>query len=185
MILTGLDTETTGLDTQNDRIIEIALVPYQLESRKWLGKYVSRVNPLMPIHAKATEVHGLTLSDLATAPKWEDGVAQRVHTIISKSQIIVAHNGASFDIPLLAAEFARAGLEFPNVGVLDTMQAARWATEDGKYPKLKELCWALDIPYDEKQAHGAEYDVLRMMECLIKGHDMGYFEELNIGRTAA
>lgn len=36
------------------------------------------------------------------------------------------------------------------------MENGRWATYDGKSPKLGELCFALGIEYDEGSAHAAE-----------------------------
>lgn len=186
MIIAGLDLESTGLDTQKDRIFEIAIVPYHFETKRCLGKWVHRVNPMMPINPKAQAVHGISLADLSGAPLWED-IAQKAASILSKAHMVVAHNGNSFDIPMLAAEFARTKIKIPSFEVFDTM-GATWATEDGKSPKLQEMCFALDIDYDPAAAHAAEYDVMRMMECVFKALDKGLFPEITAffaGKKAA
>jgi len=66
-------------------------------------------------------------------------------------------------------------MDIPHTEVFDTMTEGRWATPDGKLPKLQELCFALEVEYDTNKAHAAEYDVDVMMECLWKGIDCGFF----------
>lgn len=56
------------------------------------------------------------------------------------------------------------------------MVQGRWATPMGKYPSLKELCFACDVPYDPEKAHGAEYDVDMMMQSFLFGYKLGFFK---------
>src|SRR6185437_13970620 len=74
-----------------------------------------------PIPPAATAVHGLTDHDVADAPDFQS-VAPGLLGILSGCDL-AGFNLRRFDLPFLAAEFARAGLRFPLAGraVLDVM----------------------------------------------------------------
>lgn len=174
-IITCLDTETTGLNqATGDKIIEIALLSYNLESRELTDRYVTRIDPDRPIDPSAQAVHGISYDMLMGCPKWED-VVDEVHSRIEMSNLLVAHNFA-FDGPFIVGEFLRAGRTIPKVGSYCTLENGRWATFDGKSPKLKELCFALGVDYDTEAAHAADYDTEVLAECLFKGIDRGFFK---------
>ena len=174
-IITGLDLETTGLDQAGGhRIIEVAALLYDLDSSRFLGKYVQRVNPQRPIDPDAQRVHGITFDMLAHEPTWEL-VAPNVARVLARTQFVAAHNGIGFDMPFLAGEFQRIGIAVPKVEVIDTMLDARWATPLGKLPNLGELCFACGVPYDPDRAHAAEYDVEVMMQSYFAARAMGFF----------
>lgn len=172
----GADIETTGLNQEDGhRIVEICVSVYDLDSEKKVGTFLQRIHPQRTIDAKAQAIHGISLADLAGEPEW-DAVAPKVQKLLEKCDVIVAHNGEDFDMPFIALELMRVGLEVPNVEVLDTMKQARWATFNGKYPNLGELCLALDIPYEPEKAHSAEYDVDVMMQAFFEGRRQGFFK---------
>lgn len=168
MIATGLDLETTGLSAEKGhRIIEIACTLHDYNTGKALGKWVQRINPKRSIDAKAQAVHGISLDELKDEPVWEE-VAPKLIKLLQRTDLLVAHNGDGFDLPFLLHEADRIGLELPDVATFDTMLEGRWATPDGKNPKLKELAEALGYVYDEKKAHSALYDTHLMMTCFFK-----------------
>ncbi|MFW6855306.1 exonuclease domain-containing protein [Burkholderia gladioli] len=174
MLVTGLDTETTGLRQEDGhRIVEIGLLTYELETQQLVDRYVTRINPERAIDADAQRVHGISNDMVLHCPKWEE-VASDVEHELMKSDLIVIHN-AKFDAPFVTAELERVGITLPaTLPALDTLNA-RWATFDGKSPKLGELCRALGVPYDADAAHAAEYDIDRMMQCFFRGHARGFF----------
>jgi DNA polymerase III subunit epsilon len=175
-IITGLDLESTGLDVEKDRIVEIALLGYDFDTREKKFQFVKRIQPQKAIAAAAQAVHGISLADLAGCPVFSD-VSELVEKIIKSSRGLVAHNGIDFDVPMLAHELLRAGRQVPtHMEIVDT-KYARWACPDGKSPRLGELAFALEVPYDESKAHGAHYDVDVMMQCFFKGMDKGFFEK--------
>jgi DNA polymerase-3 subunit epsilon len=176
-IVTGFDLETSGLLAPEHRILECALILYDLESQTRLGSFVRRWNPGRPIEAKAQEVHKITFEQVAHLPRLEDDKEgqQLICRVLSKSDYIVAHNGIGFDAPFIDQEFARIGVALPRMRVIDTMLQGRWATPLGKPPNLGELCFAARVHYDPEQAHAAEYDVDRMMECFFHGYTRGFF----------
>lgn len=81
-----LDTETTGLG-EDAQIIEIALTDTS-------GKVLleSRLRPTIPIEEGATEVHGISIEDLANAPIWPE-IAAVVEAILAK-RVCVIFNSA-------------------------------------------------------------------------------------------
>lgn len=173
-LITCLDTETTGVNQQKgDKIIEIALLTYDLESRELANRYVQRIDPDRPIDPGAQAVHGISSDMLLGCPKWED-VADEVHRILSASKCLVAHN-FGFDGPFIAGELLRIGKTVPLVSSFCTMENGRWATFNGKSPKLAELCFALSVNYDSSAAHAADYDTEVLAECLFKGIDRNFF----------
>ena len=64
--LVFFDVETTGLDGNRDRIIEIFLL--SLSKCGEVAVYETLMNPERPIPANITEITGLTDSDLIGAP---------------------------------------------------------------------------------------------------------------------
>lgn len=175
MIITGLDTETTGLDQEKgDRIIEICMRSYDLDTRELVDSYIQRIHPQRSISAGAQAVHHIGIEDLAGCPTWDE-VAQSIADRLAKTDVAIAHNMA-FDGPFIALELIRIGVELPNFQTFCTMENARWATPMGKNPRLGELCFSLGVPYDPDAAHSAEYDVDVMMQCLFRGIDKGFYE---------
>lgn len=175
MKVIGLDTETTGLDQEKGhRIMEIALLTYDLATGKLEDTWVQRINPERSVDPGAQAVHGISYDDVSSCPKWED-VAAEIARRIGTADLLIAHN-MGFDGPFIAAELMRVGVDVPNVHSLCTMENGRWACPDGKSPRLGELCFALGVDYDTSKAHGAEYDVDVTMQCFFRGLERGFYQ---------
>lgn len=174
-LLSALDIETTGLEqAAGHRIIEIAILHFDFQTRQLVDEFVQRIDPQRPIDADAQNVHGIAYDDLVGCPTWET-VAPRVSAELQRSGVMIAHN-MDFDGPFIAQELIRVGQPIPSADAYCTMANGRWACFDGKFPKLEELCFALGVPYDRAEAHAARYDVMRMMDCYFKGLDRGFFQ---------
>jgi DNA polymerase-3 subunit epsilon len=178
IVILGLDLETTGLSCEEDRIIELCFGLYSDEC-ELIRNVTMRFNPCRPIDPKAQAVHGISNADLMDCPKFSER-AEVLNNILGKAKLIVIHN-AKFDAPFLKAEFERCGLQAPETPVYCTMSESRWATPDGKWPKLGELCFACGVTYNPEEAHAAEYDVNKMMECFADFTKKGFFS----GNTTA
>jgi DNA polymerase-3 subunit epsilon len=175
MKIIGLDTETTGLEqSKGHKIIEIAMLTYELETQELVDRFVMRFDPERSIDPGAQAAHGISYTELVGEPKWEDK-AEEIAKRMSTADLLVAHN-MGFDGPFLAAEFLRIGIEVPDVHSLCTMENARWACPDGKLPRLGELCFALNVPYDPAKAHGADYDTTVTMDCFFRGLARGFYQ---------
>lgn len=172
--LLGVDTETTGLEVdKGDKIIEIALIQYDFDGKQ-IDKYIQRIDPEREINAKAQAVHGISYSDLVGSPKFVD-VAPVVSELMREASLLIAHNFA-FDGPFITTELSNAGAPVPATRSFCTMENGRWATFDGKLPKLAELCMSLGVTYNPAAAHAADYDVHVMMQCFFKAKARGFFK---------
>lgn len=102
------DLETTGIDVARDRIVEIAILKVfpngNKESKTWL------VNPERPIPAVSSKIHGITDDKVANEPTFKE-LAPLVYQMI-KDADLAGFNSDRFDIPLLAEELLRAGVDF-------------------------------------------------------------------------
>jgi DNA polymerase-3 subunit epsilon len=151
-----LDTETTGLEPEaGHRIIELAGL--ELLGRRPTGRHFHRfVNPERAIDLAASQVHGLTLEDLADKPRFADVVDEFLEFIEGAELLI--HN-APFDVAFLDAELKRLGR--PGIGAIcrvsDTLELAR-DLHPGKKNSLDALCERYAVDHSKRTLHGALLD---------------------------
>ena len=114
------DLETTGLNTEKDRIIEICVV--QISPGEEQISYNRRLNPGIPIPAEATAIHGITDVDVADLPSFVD-IAQNLLGFFEDCDL-GGFNLKKYDIKVLCSEFKRAGINFniENRAIIDPMQ---------------------------------------------------------------
>lgn len=102
------DLETTGIDVAKDKIVEISILKIypngNKESKTWL------VNPGMPIPPKTSAIHGITDEKVAGEPTFT-ALSPQIYQMI-KDADLAGFNSDRFDIPLLAEELLRAGVDF-------------------------------------------------------------------------
>jgi DNA polymerase-3 subunit epsilon/ATP-dependent DNA helicase DinG len=99
----ALDLETTGLDLENDAIIEIGAVRFD-DSGAVIETYEALVNPGRPLPAGVQDLTGITERDLAEAPPLFL-LAPQIQAFIGDAPL-VGHNVVGFDSPFLT----RAGI---------------------------------------------------------------------------
>ena len=102
------DLETTGINVVKDRIVEIAVLKLlpngNKESKTWL------VNPEMPIPKGASDIHGITDEKVKDSPNFKT-LSTEIYSFM-KDCDWAGYNSDRFDIPLIAEEFMRAGVDF-------------------------------------------------------------------------
>ena len=101
------DLETTGTNINSDRIVEICYLkvyPNGNEESKTM-----RINPEMHIPEASTTVHGIHDEDVADCPRFKDVAASIARDI--EGCDLGGFNSNRFDIPVLAEEFLRAGVD--------------------------------------------------------------------------
>lgn len=159
------DTETTGLDKNEDRVIEIGAV--ELVNRFTTGRtFHVYINPDgRDVHPDAQRIHGISNADLAGKPRFAE-IADEFCEFIEGAKL-VAHN-AGFDTEFINAEFSRLGL--PPVGndrVIDTLQLARRKHPMGPN-SLDALCRRYAIDNSHRTLHGALLDAELLAEVYLE-----------------
>ncbi|HWU63427.1 MAG TPA: DNA polymerase III subunit epsilon [Ensifer sp.] len=159
------DTETTGLDSREDRIIEIGGI--ELDNHFPTGRTLHLyINPGdRKVHPDALAVHGITDAFLADKPAFAD-VAEEILSFFEGAKWI-AHN-ATFDMGFVNAELARLGL--PPIApseVIDTLSLARRKHPMGPN-SLDALCKRYGIDNSHRAKHGALLDSELLAEVYIE-----------------
>ncbi len=103
-----IDLETTGVNISNDRIVEIAIVKILPDGTRQVKRKL--INPLIPIPAGASDVHGITDEMVKDAPSFKQ-VANEIKQFMDNCDM-GGYNSNRFDVPMLIEEFLRAGVSF-------------------------------------------------------------------------
>lgn len=112
-----LDTETTGTDTESDRIIQVAAV--RIEPDETRRNICLMVDPGEKIPPEASAVHGIFDCDVVGQPRWPAAWA-RLAPILGGA-VVCAYN-ARFDLGIIAAENKRHRISWtPPTEVIDPM----------------------------------------------------------------
>lgn len=153
--LVAFDLETTGVDFEKDRIVQIALLRVEPDGRS--TKFATLVNPQRPIPPEATRIHGIGDQDVQDAPVFAQ-IRVQVEEILKEADL-AGFNSIRFDLPLLQAELKRAGglLELRGVRHLDAMRIfhameRRDLTAAYKFYCGKDLAGAHDALADAEAA---------------------------------
>jgi len=164
--LVFLDLESTGVDPRNDRIVEISLLKMFPPDASGAAPepivYTRRVHPTIPIPPGATQIHHITDADVATEPTFEQ-LARDLYDLLQDCDF-AGFGVRRYDLPLLAAEFKRAGMRFEH-------QSRR--VIDGKdifhSRERRDLtaAYALYCGGELKSAHSAEADMLASRDVIL------------------
>ena len=100
--------ETTGLDLVNDRIIQISFIKVYPDGKEERGDYL--VNPEKPIPSEISALTGISDADVANAKTFKQLSSELEAKF--KGCDFAGFNSNHFDIPLLAEEFLRSGIDF-------------------------------------------------------------------------
>lgn len=161
----GFDTETTGLDPERDRIVQMAfLVDDPKKGQKEWCSLCGLDGAVLP--PKVSEIHGIWpehLEDKATATEQAKDLYEWLVDEVTPHTVFLAYN-APFDLAFLLCTFRRARLPFPidPHNVLDPLAFARtlWSTN-----KLWELAKRLDIK--NEKAHDAMADTRTTVQSML------------------
>jgi DNA polymerase-3 subunit epsilon len=105
--LVFFDLETTGINIVKDRIVEISFIKVYPNGKE--ESKTRRINPGMPIPPESTMIHGISDEDVKDCPAFKE-IARSLANQIEGCDL-AGFNSNRFDIPMLAEEFQRAGVD--------------------------------------------------------------------------
>ena len=164
--LVVLDAETTGLNKQVDRIVDICLIKILPNGHEETLK--SLINPTIPIPLESTNIHRIKDEDVKDKPTFKE-FAQKIIDFVKDCDLCGYE--VKFDLEVLAAEFKRAGINYQkgDIAVLDVKQIHfKLDPRDLSSAYLKYCGKEL------KNAHRAENDVkatIEILEAQLKQHN--------------
>lgn len=153
------DLETTGLDIAKDRIVELCYIRVEPNGNE--EAHSMRINPEMHIPEVASSVHGITDDDVKDCPTFADVAPQLAATF--EGCDLAGFNSNRFDLPLLAEEFMKAGvnIDLSHVQAIDVQNI---------YHKLEKRTLAAAYKFycgrDLENAHSALADTQATYEVL-------------------
>lgn len=163
------DLETTGTNVAKDRIVEISILKVNpdasRESKTWL------VNPEMPIPEEVSMVHHIYDKDVENAPTFKE-IAPKIMEMLSGADL-GGFNSNRFDVPLLAEELLRAGVDF-DLGKFRLIDAQ--VIFHKMEPRNLTAAYKFYCDKDLEGAHSAEADTLATFEVL--DAQVGKYEDL-------
>lgn len=153
------DLETTGTNISKDRIVEISILKVFENNNK--ESYTWKVNPGIPIPKETTAIHGISDEDVANEPKFDE-LAPKINQMI-KGCDLAGYNSNRFDIPLLAEEMLRVGIDFDlkKVNAVDVQTIFH-----KKEKRTLEAAYKFYCDKDLTDAHSAEADTNATYEVL-------------------
>jgi len=154
------DLETTGINIASDRIVEISYLKVDVNGNERSKTF--RVNPGIPIPENVIAIHGITNEDVKDAPPFNE-IAKSLAKEFEGCDL-AGYNSVKFDIPLLAEEFLRSGVDidlrrrkFIDVQIIFMKMEPRTLTAAYKFFMGRELSEAHSALADTR----ATYEVLQ------------------------
>ena len=153
------DLETTGVDTANDRIVEISMIKIMPNGEEIVR--TRRINPQMHIPEQATAIHGITDEMVKDEPTFAQ-IAKSMAQFIEGCDF-VGFNSNRFDLPMLVEEFLRVGVDvdFKNRQFIDVQTIFHKMEQRTLVAAYKFYC-----DKDLTEAHSAEADTRATYEVL-------------------
>jgi DNA polymerase-3 subunit epsilon len=155
-----IDLETTGINLSSDRIVEIAIVRIMPDGSKSIKRKL--LNPEMQISAVSVDIHGISNEMVKDAPTFKQA-ANEIKQFLDNCDL-AGYNSNRFDIPMLAEEFLRVGLDFEFKGrrLLDVQKVFHMMEQRTLSAAYKFYC-----NKNLEDAHSAEADASATWEVLV------------------
>jgi len=157
--LVFIDLETTGIKVAIDRIVECCLLKIHPDGSSQIKTL--RINPEMEIPLEVIAIHGITNEDVKDCPPFRDIAGELV--LFLDNCDLAGYNSNHFDIPLLAEEFLRTGIDFD-------LRGRRFVDVQNIFHKMepRNLSAAYKFYCDKEltNAHSAEADTIATYEIL-------------------
>lgn len=153
-----LDCEFTGLDTDKDRILELAAVRFSITQN--IDQFDALVNPECPISDESFAIHHISQEMIQQKPKVEEILPSFLNFV--GKDIIIGH-GIAYDLTMIERAALRSGIHYPlkhNL-CIDTLRLAR-LYGDSPNNSLESLAHHFNVP--NPGSHRALNDVVMNIE---------------------
>jgi len=147
--LVALDTETTGLDTGTARLVQIGAIRLSPSGEPTDDIFNSLVNPGVPIPPTATEIHGISDSDVAAAPTAMDALAGLAEFL---GEAVVVGHTVGFDLEIFKREADRNNVAWQTPSALDVRPMAQAVLPSIRGQDLDGLCANLGIEIENRHS---------------------------------
>lgn len=149
--LVVIDTETTGVETDMDRIVQIAVIRID-DPKRIPTQFCCYIDPGVPIPPEATAVHGITDDMVRGQLSFSQVWGQHVAALVEGADVC-AYN-ARFDLAMIDRELRNAGLKWDRskVRIIDPMVIFRQRVPHTLEGALVYYCDAI---------HGSAHDALQ------------------------
>ena len=164
-----IDTETTGVDVQRDRIVEIGFQQWEADGLK--KEWRSLVDPVIHIPESVVAIHGISNEDVKGWPQFKTLASNLARGL---SNCDFAGKNVRFDLRLIAVEMQRAGVEwnYMEARIIDAERLEQLAVPR-TLSHLHEKYTG--VPHDG--AHGALSDVRASTTVIV--HQLQTYESLS------
>lgn len=159
-VFTVFDTETTGLEPKNCRVVEAGGIRF--DARGINSRFNVLINPGAPMPAEVTKINGITDSMLKGQPDAAKVMPDFLRFI--GDSVLIAHN-APFDVNFINSELSRLSLPPLRNRVIDTRIFAKEMFPGLPKYALQDL--ALHFGIQALDAHRAEDDARVCMELFL------------------
>ena len=118
----AFDLETTGVSTNNDRIVQLALIGTLADGTPVSVEHLVKPSILIPL--EASSIHGIYNEDVRNKPPFSQ-IADEIADLI-EGAVLVGHNVREFDFAMLKNEYLRIGRLAPQPkAIMDTLELVR------------------------------------------------------------
>lgn len=135
----AFDVETTGLEP-GSRIVELAAQRFDALTGDVSASFETLINPGMPMPPDTAKMNGITNEMLADAPTMSEALQRFIDWLPQDEPFTALGHYVSYDIGMLSWAAARAGIEIPDMPIIDTWEMAKFVgtTKNNKLDTLVE-----------------------------------------------
>lgn len=166
MKILSVDTETTGLYYQKDRVLELGWILFDWDTKMEIRRE-SHIcwDPSFPDSTPdAFDANKLSRDFLERNSNQTNIAWERFSTDADKSDFIVAHNGLKFDKPFIQMECARRNVPFPVTSWLDTKEHVDYPPKM-RQKSLRYLMVDHDLHYPAKHRALVDAEAVLLLLC--------------------
>lgn len=159
----GLDLETTSLDTESCKVIEVGAILWDCENNQAVAIMDKLVrNPDTVIPEEITKLTGIRQEYVELTGNSLKSVLEHTAFLMKNAEAVVAHNGNDYDKPVFLRVSKECGVEIPEIPWVDTRLDIEYPEEMRGCRKLSHLAAEHGFLLNDGR-HRAIFDVMAML----------------------